>query len=161
MKIACIDGAGLYFCTKSIGFDVDYLKLHSWLQQQGVGEVHYYMAEDDYPSVTPLVIWLQNNGYNVVALTPTTQYARTQRTCSGIDIKIAIDVLTRADLPQELFLFSGDGTYVPLIDALKARGSRVTVVHSLINHAHSVAMELHRAADTFVDLVLIRGQIER
>ena len=65
-----IDGANLYATTKALGFDIDYRRLLQEFQSRGILlRAFYYTAiieDQEYPSIRPLVDWLDYNGYTVV-----------------------------------------------------------------------------------------------
>jgi uncharacterized LabA/DUF88 family protein len=58
-------------------------------------------------------------------------------------------------------LFSGDGDFCSLVEAVQRRGVRVTVVSTISSHPPMVADELRRQAHVFTDLVELRSQICR
>jgi uncharacterized LabA/DUF88 family protein len=58
-------------------------------------------------------------------------------------------------------LFSGDGDFRSLVEAVQRRGVRVTVVSTMSSQPPMVADELRRQADEFVDIVQLQGKIGR
>ena len=52
-----------------------------------------------------------------------------------------------------MVLFSGDGDFRSLVEAVQRRGVRVTVVSTISTQPPMVADELRRQADIFVDIV--------
>ncbi|GMV82416.1 MAG: hypothetical protein AMXMBFR7_36000 [Planctomycetota bacterium] len=64
------------------------------------------------------------------------------------DVGMTIDVLNMSNKLDTVILVTGDGDYVPLIDALKAQGCRVEVV----SFERSTANELVRAADQYIPI---------
>ena len=58
-------------------------------------------------------------------------------------------------------LFSGDGDFRPLVEAIQRRGVRVTVVSTISTQPPMVADELRRQADTFVELQELESEICR
>jgi uncharacterized LabA/DUF88 family protein len=70
-----------------------------------------------------------------------------------MDIELAIDVMEMAAHVDHVILFSGDGDFRRLIEAVQRKGVRVTVV-STVKTAHPmVADELRRQADIFIELM--------
>ena len=65
------------------------------------------------------------------------------------------------DHVDQIVLFSGDGSFRSLIEALQRRGVRVTVVSSVATHPPMVANELRRQADVFEDLRDLRSKLGR
>ena len=62
---------------------------------------------------------------------------------------------------DELILFSGDGDFRSLVEAVQRRGVRVTVVSTLKCHPAMIADELRRQADVFEDLDDLRPAVSR
>jgi len=162
-----IDGSNLYAAAKSLDFDIDYRKLLAWGASCGrLVRAFYYTAliEDaDYSPIRPLVDWLDYNGYTMVTK-PTKEFVDSQgrRKIKGnMDIELAIDVMEMADNVDHIILFSGDGDFRRLIEAVQRKGVRVTVVSTIQSNPPMVADELRRQADYFLDLDALRGEIER
>ena len=64
------------------------------------------------------------------------------------DMQIAVDALSIADKVDAIMLVSGDGDFVPLVHALKARGVRVEVA----SFPGNTSGELTRTADAYLPL---------
>jgi uncharacterized LabA/DUF88 family protein len=75
------------------------------------------------------------------------------RTKGNMDIEIAVDMMEIAPHVNHIVLFSGDGDFRRLVEAVQRQGVRVTVVSTVKSQPPMVADELRRQADTFVDLV--------
>jgi uncharacterized LabA/DUF88 family protein len=58
-------------------------------------------------------------------------------------------------------LFSGDGDFRSLVEALQHKGKRVSVVSTLVTNPPMVADELRRQADQFIDLAHLQNEIGR
>jgi uncharacterized LabA/DUF88 family protein len=58
-------------------------------------------------------------------------------------------------------LFSGDGDFRSLVEAVQRRGVRVTVVSTISSHPPMIADELRRQADVFTDLVELQSKLGR
>jgi uncharacterized LabA/DUF88 family protein len=167
-KIALfIDGANLYAAARALQFDIDYKRLLGLFGGQGrLMRAFYYTAlleDQEYSPLRPLVDWLDYNGYTMVTK-PTKEYtdATGRRKIKGnMDIELAIDVMEMAQHLDHIVLFSGDGDFRRLVEAVQRKGVRVTVVSTIRSVPPMVADELRRQADIFVDLVDIRDQIER
>lgn len=162
-----IDGANLYAAAKSLGFDIDYRRLLQFIATQGrLIRAFYYtalMEEQDYSPIRPLVDWLDYNGYTMVTK-PTKEFTDTfgRRKIKGnMDVELAIDVLEMAPHLDHVVLFSGDGDFRRLVEAVQRRGVRVTVVSTVRTQTPMVADELRRQADVFIELEDIADQITR
>ena len=62
---------------------------------------------------------------------------------------------------DHMVLFSGDGDFRSLIEAVQRRGVRVTVVSTMSSQPPMVADELRRQADEFIDIISLQGKIGR
>ncbi|MBB4428385.1 imidazoleglycerol phosphate synthase glutamine amidotransferase subunit HisH [Bradyrhizobium sp. CIR48] len=69
-----------------------------------------------------------------------------------MDIDLAVDAMELAEHIDEMVLFSGDGDFGSLVEAVQRRGVRVTVVSTLSSQQPMIADELGRQADVFTDL---------
>ena len=120
-----IDGANLYATAKTLGFDIDYKRLLTEFQSRGtLVRAFYYTAviEDlDFSSIRPLIDWLDYNGFTVVTK-PTKEFidATGRRKVKGnMDIELAVDALELAPHLDEMVLFSGDGDFRSLVEAVR------------------------------------------
>src|SRR5512145_2193041 len=162
-----IDGANLYAAARALGFDIDYKKLLQLFADKGtLVRAFYYTAlieDQDYSPLRPLVDWLDYNGYTLVTK-PTKEFtdAMGRRKVKGnMDVELAVDVMERAAGVGEVVLFSGDGEFRGLVEAVQKKGVRVTVVSSIRTQPPMVADELRRQADIFVDLGDLAPHIAR
>ena len=78
-----------------------------------------------------------------------------------MEVMLAVDAMEFAAEVDEMILFSGDGDFRPLIEAMQRRGVRVTVVSTISCKPPIVADELRRQADAFIDLAKLRTKIGR
>ncbi len=62
---------------------------------------------------------------------------------------------------DHMVLFSGDGDFRSLVEAVQRRGVRVTVVSTISTQPPMVADELRRQADVFLDIVELQPKIGR
>src|SRR5438094_2696506 len=167
-KIALlIDGAKLYSTAKTLGFDIDYKLLLKEFQSRGtLLRAIYYTAiieDQEYSSIRPLVDWLDYNGYTVVTKA-TKEYVDTsgrRKVKGNMDIELAVDAMELAGHIDEMILFSGDGDFRSLVEAVQRRGVRVTVVSTIASQPPMIADELRRQADVFTDLTELRAKVGR
>ncbi|WP_237151578.1 LabA-like NYN domain-containing protein [Oryzibacter oryziterrae] len=167
-KIALfIDGANLYATAKALGFDIDYRRLLKEFSAKGyLLRALYYtaLAEDqEYSSIRPLIDWLDYNGYKVVTK-PTKEFfdSTGRRKVKGsMDIELAVDAMELAEHVDHLVLFSGDGDFRSLVEAIQRKGRKVSVVSTLQTQPAMVADELRRQADHFIDLANLANRIGR
>jgi uncharacterized LabA/DUF88 family protein len=162
-----IDGSNLYSAARALDFDIDYRLLLKWAAAQGrLVRAFYYtsVSEDqEYSPVRPLVDWLDYNGYRMVTK-PIREYNDSQgrkKIRGTIDIELAIDMMEIADHVDHIMLFSGDGDFRRLIEAVQRKGVRVTVVGTIESATPMVADELRRQADHFLELDILAPEIMR
>jgi len=167
-KIALfIDGANLYATAKSLGFDIDYKRLLREFQSRGyLLRAFYYTAvveDQEYSSIRPLIDWLDYNGYTVVTKATKEFVDQTGRrkVKGNMDIELAVDAMEIAGTIDHMVLFSGDGDFRSLVEAVQRRGVRVTVVSTISTQPPMVADELRRQADVFLDIVELQPKIGR
>jgi uncharacterized LabA/DUF88 family protein len=167
-KIALfIDGANLYATTKGLGFDIDYKRLLKEFQSRGyLMRAFYYTAlieDQEYSSIRPLLDWLDYNGYTVVTkpVKEFTDSTGRRKIKGNMDIELAVEAMELAPHLDHMVLFSGDGDFRPLVEAVQRRGVRVTVVSTISTQPPMIADELRRQADVFLDLVELMPKVGR
>ncbi len=153
-----IDGANLYAAARSLGFDIDYKRLLDEFMKKGkLVRAFYYTAiieDQEYSPIRPLVDWLDYNGYTMVTKPAKefTDSAGRRKIKGNMDIEIAVDVTEMAEHLDHVVLFSGDGDFRRLVEAVQRKGRRVTVVSTVRTSPPMVADELRRQADHFLEL---------
>ncbi|WP_343716880.1 NYN domain-containing protein [Inquilinus sp.] len=162
-----IDGANLYGAARSLGFDIDYRRLLDLFAKKGrLIRAFYYttlIEDQEYSPIRPLIDWLDYNGYSMVTK-PLREYTDSQgrrRVKGNVDIDLAIDALEMADRADHILLFSGDGDFKRLVEAIQRKGVRVTVVSTIKSSPPMVSDELRRQADNFVELMELAPHIQR
>ena len=162
-----IDGANLYAAARALGFDIDYKRLLEVFSKEGrLIRALYYTAlieDQEYSPIRPLVDWLDYNGYTMITK-PTKEFTDSygRRKIKGnMDIELAIDVMEMSDQLDHIVLFSGDGDFRRLVEAVQRKGVRVTVVSTVKSSPPMAADELRRQADQFVELMDIADEIGR
>ena len=162
-----IDGANLYAAAKTLGFDIDYRRLLAEFRSKCyVVRAYYYTAivEDaEYSSIRTLIDWLDYNGYTVVtkAVKEFIDASGRRKIKGNMDMELAVHAMEVASNIDHLVLFSGDGDFRALVEAIQRKGVRVTVCSTIASHPPMVADELRRQADVFLDLVDLQGKIGR
>jgi len=162
-----IDGANLYATAKTLGFDIDFKRLLKEFQSHGtLQRAFYYTAviqDQEFTSIRPLIDWLDYNGFTVVTKA-TKEFidASGRRKMKGnMDIELAVDAMELAKHIDQMVLFSGDGDFRSLVEAMQRRGVRVTVVSTISTQPPMIADELRRQADVFTDLMEFKSKIGR
>ena len=162
-----IDGANLHAAARSLNFDIDYRKLLNVFKNEGkLIRALYYTAlvEDQKNSpIRSLVDWLDYNGYTMITM-PAKEYTDStgnRKIKGNMDIEISVDAIEMCDKLDHLVLFSGDGDFRRLVEAIQRRCTRVTVISTVHSHPPLAADELRRQADFFIELDDLKEQIER
>ena len=162
-----IDGANLYATSKSLGFDIDYRNMLKYFEKKCyLLRAYYYTAlieDQEYSSIRPLIDWLDYNGYRVITK-PTKEYTDSsgrRKVKGNMDLELAIDALQLADTVDHFVLFSGDGDFRVLVEALQARGRKVSVVSTVATQPSMISDDLRRQADQFIELANLRKEIGR
>lgn len=162
-----IDGANLYSASKTVGVEIDYRKLLDEFRKRGrLLRAYYYTAlveNDDYSPIRPLVDWLQYNGFNVITK-PAREFVDRdgrRRVKGDMDVEITVDMMNLASSLDHIIVFSGDGDLTRVVQAVKDKGVRVTVVSTVKSQPAMISDDLRRCADTFIDLVDLAKLIGR
>jgi len=162
-----VDGANLYSAAKSLGFEIDYRRLLDLFISKGqLVRAFYYTAlieEQDYSPIRPLVDWLDYNGFTMVTK-PAKEFTDQQgrrKVKGNMDIELAVDVMEMAENVQHIVIFSGDGDFRRLVEAVQRKGVRVSVVSTTRSQPPMVADELRRQADNFIELTDLENIITR
>jgi uncharacterized LabA/DUF88 family protein len=162
-----IDGSNLYATTKTIGLDIDYKRLLQYFEENTrfIRALYYTAITDDqeYSSIRPLIDWLDYNGFTLVTK-PTKEFTDSQgrRKIKGnMDIDLAVGAMILADHLDHIIIFSGDGDFRCLVEALQYRGKKVTVVSTLMTSPPMIADSLRRQADQFVEIKDLTDIISR
>ena len=162
-----IDGANLYATARSLDFEIDYRRLlRDFKQKSYLLRAYYYTAladDQEYSSIRPLIDWLDYNGYRVVTK-PTKEFTDSlgrKKIKGNMDIELAVDMFEAAEHVDHLVLFSGDGDFRSLVQAIQRKGRKVSVVSTLSVQPAMISDDLRRQADNFIDLNTLRGSIGR
>jgi uncharacterized LabA/DUF88 family protein len=162
-----IDGANLYATARALDMEIDYKSLRAHFSEKArLIRAFYYTAileDQEYSPLRPLIDWLDYNGFTLVTKPVkefTDEHGR-RKIKGNMDIEIAVDMLNISDALDHVVLFSGDGDFRRLLEAIQRRGVRATVVSSNKTQPSMIADELRRQADQFVDLEDLRGIIGR
>ena len=162
-----IDGANLYATVKALGFEMDFRRLLTEFQSRGhLLRAYYYTAvfDDVEASATrPLIDWLSYNGYVVVTkvVKEFIDPSGRRKVKFNMNTELAVNALEMSEHVDEIVLFSGDGDFRPLIEAVQRRGVRVTIISSIACSPPMAADDLRRQADCFIDLADLRSKIGR
>lgn len=162
-----IDGAGLFYATKALDFNIDYKKLKTEFSNRGrLLRAIYFTAiveNEDYSPLKPLADWMDYNGFSVVKKTAK-EYSDSmgnRKIKGSIEIELAVKALETAHHVDHMVFFTGDGDYSPLVESIQKLGVRVSVVSTLKSQPPMISDELRRQADNFIELDDLRSTIAR
>jgi uncharacterized LabA/DUF88 family protein len=153
-----IDGANLYSAAKALDFDIDYRRLLEEFRKRGrLIRANYYTAlieSEEYTPIRPLIDWLDYNGFKVItkAAKEYSDDSGRRRVKGDMDVEIAVDIVEAADFLDHILLFSGDGDFRKVVEAVQRKGVRVSVVSTLKSSPPMASDDLRRQADSFVEL---------
>ena len=119
--------------------------------------------DQESSSIRPLIDWLDYNGFTVVTK-PAKEFddgEGRRKFKRSMRVELAVDALEIANQVDNIMLFSGDGDFCSLIEAVQRRGVHVTVISSLRSKPPMIADELRRQADTFIQLDDLTAAIGR
>ncbi len=162
-----IDGANLYSTARALGFDIDYKKLLTEFSKKGIlVRAYYYTAlveNQDFSPLRPLVDWLDYNGYTLVTknVREFTDATGRRKAKSNMDIEMCVDMMEMAETVDHIVLFTGDGDFRRVVEAVQRRGRRVSVISTLRTQPAMASDDLRRQADHFVDLVDLQHLVAR
>jgi uncharacterized LabA/DUF88 family protein len=121
------------------------------------------MIEEEFSPIRPLIDWLDYNGYTVI-----TKLAKEfddgegrRRIRRSMQVEIAVDAMKLAERVDQIVLFSGDGDFCPLVEAIQRRGVHVTVVSTMSSKPPMIADDLRRQADVFTELDELKSKFGR
>jgi uncharacterized LabA/DUF88 family protein len=78
-----------------------------------------------------------------------------------MDIELAVHVMEMIEHIDHVVLFSGDGDFRSLVEAIQRKGRKVSVVSTLVSQPPMIADELRRQAEHFIDLQSMQAKIGR
>src|SRR5205807_10566045 len=102
-------------------------------------------------------------GYTVVtkATKEFVEQSGRRKVKGSMDIELAVHAMEIAPHVDHVVLFSGDGDFRSLVEAVQRNGVRVTVISTISTQPPMVADELRRQCDIFVDIVELQPKIGR
>lgn len=160
-----MDGPNNHGAMKGLEWDLDYARLKEYFAAKcHLIRISYYtaIAEERYDTLHTMLDYLEYNGFTVMTkpLKTVNAHDEAQRFNKGnMDVDIAVHALKIAPHVDHLVFFTGDGDFVPLIEALQEQGKRVTVVSTMKTKV--LADDLRRITDNFIELDDLRAACAR
>jgi len=154
-----IDGENIHYSAKHLNMRLDYLKLCRGLAgpRRLVRSYFYTALSSQSEGKIDFVNFLKLNGFSVVTKEVKsfndTESSRGVRSC--LDMQLAINVMELLPNLDTVILCTGDGDFVPLVEAV-ARSGRHVEVCAL---REMTATDLIAAADVYTDLGSLKENI--
>ena len=153
-----IDGANLHSTIKELNIEIDYKKLINFFSSNyTLIRTYYYTAlleNNKNQKIKPLLNWLEYNGYTLITK-PAKDFVDSNndiKTKGNMDIELAVDALEFCTHVDHIVIFSGDSDFRRLVEAIQNKGTRVTVVSSILTKPPVLADELRRQVDSFIEI---------
>ncbi|EMS35841.1 NYN domain-containing protein, partial [Candidatus Liberibacter americanus] len=80
---------------------------------------------------------------------------------TSMEIELAVDAFEQSQGVDSLVIFSGDGDFTTLVEALQRRSKKITIVSTVLSNPPMVSDQLRRQADNFIDLAYLKNEIQR
>ena len=162
-----IDGPHFMSAASALGMDIDYKLLRDEFAKRGkllrISLYHPVREHNELMPIRPLLDWLQYNGFNVVTkpIREFTDEAGVTRRKGNLDVEIAVDALMIAQKVDHIILMAGSGDLSHLLQNLRTKGVRVSVISTLRGPASMVSDNLRRSADNFIELASLADRIRK
>ena len=155
-----IDGENIHYSAKHLNMRLDYLKLCSLLAAgRRLVRSHFYTAvSNQSEGKIDFVNFLKLNGFKVITKelkSYNENETSTRNVRSSLDMELAIDVLEMVNHLDTVIICSGDGDFVPLVEAVARRGRHVEVCAL----REMTSTDLIAAADQYTDLASLKDDI--
>ncbi len=155
-----IDGENIHYSAKHLNMRLDYLKLCRFL---GAGRrlvrSHFYTAvSNQSEGKIDFINFLRLNGFRVVTkeLRNFNEAEASSRNVRGsLDMELAMDVMTLLPHLDVVILCSGDGDFVPLLEAAGRMGKHVEVCAL----REMTSTDLIAASDVYTDLASVKDDV--
>lgn len=160
--VVFIDATNLESSVKSLGWWVDYRKLHEYFKKetQLIG-IHHYCPRLADERQDRFFTVLKRTGFRLITkpLKVITNIDREKGDLrkANFDVEIALNAYRLANEYDTLIPFSGDSDFDYLIRLLHQRGKRVVIVSS----RYHISRELIAGCDKYLDLKKLRRYVER
>ncbi|MEB3124028.1 MAG: NYN domain-containing protein [Snowella sp.] len=154
VKRVYIDGNNLKYAAEALDIQIDFKSLKIAIAELGSQTDHqldfnYYIGSSPHKNYGQerSLKRLDQLGYNVTALPVIVQENKTMKTV-GDDIAIATDMMKNVKKGDEVILVSGDGDFLPVVQAIQQRGAKVI----LVSKKGMVNSQLRQECNEFIAL---------
>src|SRR5205823_3943506 len=148
-----VDVSNLFYSAKSAGVEVNYCRLLDFAVagRDLIRACAYTGVDPENPNQRRFIDFLRANGYKVVC--KDIHKYEGGRIKANLDIEMAVDIMLLSENLDVVVIVSGDGDFVPLVEAVQMRGVRCEV----ISFGISTSNELIEAADLFTEISTLPG----
>ncbi len=157
-----IDAANIFYSQKTLGWKIDYEKFLVYWQKKGrISGVYFYTAViSTNKRQLGFFQALKKIGYTVITrevkiIHDKKNKKRVQK--GNFDVKLAIDLVIKAEEFDIAVLASGDSDFEPVVEYLRSIKKKVIVVSA---RGH-IARELVRKANKYIPLEKLKRDIMR
>ena len=155
-----IDGENIHYSAKHLNMRLDYLKLCRKLAgPRRLVRSHFYTAiSNQSEGKIDFINFLKLNGFKVITKEVKSYNeadTSTRNVRSSLDMEMAIDVVELAPFLDSVIICSGDGDFLPLLDAVGRMGRHVEVCAL----REMTSTDLIAAADVYTDLATLKDEI--
>ncbi len=159
-----VDGPSMFYVQQKLGWFFDPRRLLA-LASRGEGlelaAAFWYVGLKDPTDQRPFRDALSNLGFTV-RTKPLRELAAAEADQrlfgrANLEVEMAIDLMAVSARLDELWLMSGSRDLERLLEVLRGRGLKVVLIHT----DGMASRELRNAADRFLDLAELRGELER
>lgn len=155
-----IDASNLFHHSRAIGLRIDFDRFRQFFERRGtlLSFAGYYTGVEELASgerpLQGLLDFLAYHGYTVIQK-PMKEYNDKKK--GNIDVEMTMDIMVQHTRVDRVVLVSGDGDFTPLVNFVKSRGTRVTVVSSM--QGNMLSNDLRKNATDLIDLADIRNEV--
>lgn len=153
-----IDGSNTHYACQGLKIFPDYKRIREYFQNNTrLVKMFYYTAmlprDETHNPLIKLVDWLSFNGFCVRQKAVKTFETEGQkpRVKGNMDIELCVDAMRLIPVIDHFVLFTGDGDFRYLVDAIQSEGKTVTAISTIQTQPRIMADELRRQVDNFID----------
>ncbi|MEH2351120.1 MAG: NYN domain-containing protein [Nostoc sp.] len=155
-----IDGNNLSFAVDGLQIELDYDALRIELSQDASRTNFKYYTGIHSPmndGQRRFIDYLKYQRYEVIGLPILARPDSKSFKTVGDDVKIAVDIISEVKKGDDVILVSGDGDFIPVVEEVKRRGVKVTVVAK----KSMLSEQLSQVADEVIYLDDIQYKLAR
>jgi uncharacterized LabA/DUF88 family protein len=155
-----IDGENIHYSAKHLNMRLDYLKLCKKLagNRRLIRSYFYTAISNQSEGKIDFINFLKLNGFTVVTKEMKSYNENdtsTRNVRSSLDMEMAINVIEMAPHLDTVIICSGDGDFLPLLEAVARLGRHVEVCAL----REMTSTDLIAASDVYVDLATLKDEI--